>query len=162
MELFQTRRFNLHPVSQYPLQVSLSVFIRKHISIENASITRALSMDDLDGFNGICLDLSHLEDLRRSEPAEYEKMRALLSQVPVHANHLSAILHEQQVDSKGCLTYHSHVYSPAGDLSYIAAFPSSYFGNVCALELENSLSEQVALIPMIRNALAQVREPLAA
>jgi hypothetical protein len=155
MDRFGTELFNLHPLRQYPLQHTLSAEIRSRITIENAFIDQSLELMDLSGFHGICMDIAHAEDLRRKNPREFEKLERLTHRAPVLANHVSLSGGPALVDSHGELTYHSHALGEGGDLSYLDRYSSEFFGSIVAIELGDSLAEQVKLIPAIEETVAE-------
>jgi hypothetical protein len=150
MQRFGTRQFNLHPASEFPLQHPLRDSIRECIAIENNLVTRALTEADIEGFNGICLDLSHLEDLRLGDQAEFAKMQELLDAHPIRVNHASAVWEFSKIDLKGFEVFHRHVSRSPEDMSYLRAYPRSYFAPFCAIELENSLSDQMGIVRAVR------------
>lgn len=155
MDRFGAELFNLHPLRQYPLQHTLSAEIRRRITIENAFIDQSIELMDLSGFHGICMDIAHAEDLRRKNPREFEKLERLTHRAPVLANHLSLSGDAALVDSYGELTYHSHSLGESGGLSYLTRYSREFFGSIIAIELADSLAEQVRLIPVIEETLAE-------
>lgn len=150
MRTFETVQFNLHPVSEFPLEHPLTDTVRECIAIENNMITHSLEARDLEGFNGVCLDLSHLEDLRLRDVGEFAKMEELLATQSVRVNHLSAVWEVSKVDMKGISTFHRHVSRSPDDMNYLCRYPTSYFAPFCALELENSLAEQLEVARVVR------------
>lgn len=153
---FGTELFNLHPSRQFPLLFDLSQSTRDKITIENAFIDEAITLDDLRGFNGICLDVSHAEDLRRKNPAEFDKLVSMLSLAPIRANHISAVYPVAALDSNGHLAFHSHLWQ--GDdcaVGYLKSCPLEFFGELISIELANSLAEQQRFIPLIERLLEQ-------
>lgn len=155
MDRFGTELFNLHPLRQYPLQHTLSAEIRRRITIENAFIDQSIELIDLSGFHGICMDIAHAEDLRRKNPREFEKLERLTHRAPVLANHVSLSGDAALVDSYGELTYHSHSIGEGRDLSHLNRYSREFFGSIIAIELADSLAEQVRLIPVIEETLAE-------
>jgi hypothetical protein len=145
IENFETEAFNLHPISQYPLAHPLSVELRKMIYIENARAWVPLQLNDIDGFAGVCLDLSHLEEARLNDPLVYRMTLKVAAQVGVGANHLSAIGQGEQLADRPWIQYQDHTSRTNNDMDYIFRVPSPYFSRYCALELENPLSEQVQI-----------------
>lgn len=145
IENFDTEAFNLHPTSQYPLAHPLSVQLRKRIYIENARAWVPLQLSDIDGFAGVCLDLSHLEEARLNDPLVYRMTLKVAAQVGVGANHLSAIASGEQLPERPWIQYQDHTSRTCSDMDYIFRTPAPYFSRYCALELENSLSEQVQI-----------------
>jgi hypothetical protein len=158
MDRFGTELFNLHPIRQYPLQHKLSAEIRQKITIENAFIDQSIDLMDLSGFRGICMDIAHAEDLRRKNELEFAKLERLIQRVPVLVNHVSLSGDAALVESYGELTYHSHIGAEGGTLSYLNRYSPEFFGSIIAIELADSLSEQVKLIPVIEKTLAEKRQ----
>lgn len=152
IDRFGTETFNLHPIRQYPLAHKLSAEIRRRITIENAFIDQSIDLMDLSGFHGICMDIAHAEDLRRKNSAEFEKLERLTKRAPVMANHVSLSGEAPLIDSYGDITYHTHVIGEGGGLEYLDRYSADFFGPIVAIELANSLAEQVALFPKIEAA----------
>lgn len=143
---FGVEYFNLHPTWQFPLQHGLSPQIRKKILIENSTILESrLIPADMEGFGGICFDLSHLEDTKRASPSVYAELLQLTEQFPVLANHISAV---PAHPNTSC-----HVLASNDEMRYLADLDPSSFSDLCSIELENSLTEQCTLITIIEDAL---------
>ena len=153
MEQFDTQAFNLHPTKQYPLQFLLSSFIRKKIFIENAGAQGDLTTEDILGFGGVCFDLSHLEDTRRMLPELYHKHVDLMQAFTCGANHISAVRHEMMIDSKGQRHFSHHVANDASEFEYLASLDPRCISQLCAIELENPLVDQLNFIAGIKNAI---------
>jgi hypothetical protein len=143
---YGTKAFNLHPESEFPLHHPLSAEIRRIIFVENATQSRALEPQDLSGFAGICLDVSHLEDTRRNFPAVYDQMVQMLATFPIGANHISAVAKDPVAIWPDWLQFSHHVSTISGDMDYLREYPAHYFSPLCALELENSIAEQLLKI----------------
>lgn len=155
MGQFGTELFNLHPLRQYPLQHTLSAELRDKITIENAFIDQAIDLMDLSGFRGICMDVTHAEDLRRKNPLEFDKLAHLTKTAPVLVNHISLSGDVPLVDSYGDLTYHTHVLSEGRDLSYLERYSAEFFGSIVAIELADALAEQMRLVPAIEGMITR-------
>lgn len=144
MREFGTEKFNLHPLAEFPLEHELSAEVRHRIYIEN-TFPHSLTLKDIQGFGGICFDLSHLEQARRMSGQEYHRLLALTSRASSGANHISAI---DQANGLSC-----HRLSDATSLRYLCSLHPSAFAPLCAVELENPLEEQLCVIPMIQRAM---------
>ena len=140
---FGTEKFNLHTTSEYPLHHLLSNGLRQKIFIENV-LPHPLTLRDIQGFGGICFDLSHLEEARRTSGQEYHRLLALTGKAAVGANHISA------VSASGISR---HLADDQTTMKYICNIHPSAFARLSAIELENSLSEQLCLIPVIQRAM---------
>jgi hypothetical protein len=150
---FRTEWFNLHPMWDFPLLHELSEEVRSWILIENSSIVRPLQRDDMDGFAGICFDLSHLEDSRRGLPQSYPELVTLAHHLPVHANHISAVPTHADRYIDGVPHYSRHHVAGLHEMEYLAGLPASTIAPLCALELEDPLAVQLDIIPLIRRFL---------
>lgn len=155
MHAFGVEYFNLHPVREYRLEHPLSADLREKILIENTKYETPLSEGDLEGFAGICFDVSHLEDARRIRPRTYDQLISLAEKIPVFANHISAVNSNLSTMPNGVQLFSNHVSAGKEDFNYLFSTPSRCFSKLCAIELENSLTEQVALIPIIQAAIAE-------
>jgi hypothetical protein len=155
MDRFGTELFNLHPVRQYPLQHTLSAEVRRKITIENAYIDRSIDVMDLSGFHGICMDVAHAEDLRRKNAQEFEKLERLVRKAPVLVNHVSLSGEAALIDSHGEITYHSHTRAEGGCLSYLKRYSGEFFGSIIAIELADSLADQVEFIPTVEEIVTE-------
>ena len=158
IDTFGVQYFNLHPVWQFPLEHSLSKKIREKILIENSFSEMPLSKKDIEGFRGICFDISHVEDLRKNNLDHYHQLMNLPEAIPVFANHISGAK-EHAVRSNGSHDFFSvHVADSKEDFHYIRNLDPVCFATLCAIELENSLSEQVTFIPYIESLMNLVEE----
>jgi hypothetical protein len=154
MEEMGTQVFNLHtPSFLYPHPL-LPAELKQRICLENSCLTpdRSLTRSSFDGFAGICLDLSHLEDARRRHPQEYLGLIDLLTEIPVCANHISAIPNQPRSrDLSGKPAFDDHRLLAECEIDYAATYPPNYFGQYVALELINPIREQLFLAKRLRD-----------
>ena len=141
---FGTQAFNLHPTKEYPLEHDYSNYLDK-IWIENGgpTIHDGLEVSDIDGFAGICLDLSHLEGGRLQNFPGYGITTDTLKRFKIGANHISAISTEPVVYGGKPHRFDIHQFSDLSQFDYLKNFPAEYFGQFIALELINPVSEQL-------------------
>ena len=143
MAEYGTQAFNLHRARQFPHSSDLDDELRRRIFIENAG---PLDSSDLQGFAGICLDLSHLEDCRLTNNVQYAQMVKLLESFPIGANHISAIRRKPRLDpEEKVLSYADHRLSRAAGIDYLLSCPARYFAPLIAIELSNPIAQQLAL-----------------
>lgn len=140
---FGTERFNIHPVRCFPLGENLKPGIRSSIYVEN---TKALEPGDVDGFAGTCLDVAHLEDLKRYRPDDYARTCKIMHHHPTGVSHLSA--HAQR-DDGGPSPRSSHIMRDVHDMHYLAHYPPLMLGRFAAIELANPLDEQLDIMSTI-------------
>ena len=154
---FGAEVFNLHPLSEFPLEHALSDELRSKIYIENSHSDHALTQADIDGFAGICLDVSHLEETRLNDIKAYREMELMLATNKIGANHISAVWYKTTMIGAGKRRYSQHIVRTSRDLTYLKGYSENFFAKFCALELENSLAEQVKLIPVVEQLLNDTR-----
>lgn len=142
---FKVERFNLHPLWNYPLEHALSDEIRKRIYIENLPGQTPVTMNDLTGFAGFCCDLSHLYENCAANELHYRRMQKLVAAKSVGANHISA------VPRTGNKKESIHLAKHVTDFDYLREVDPAFFSDICAIELANSLTEQINLIDYIEN-----------
>lgn len=147
MHEFGTELFNLHVARRAPQPVcQLPADLRERIYIENLD---TLLTSDLEGFAGICLDLSHLEMLRVDLPDRFPAMCELLAKYPIGCNHVSA--YQSEPNSAG--RKDKHRYSSLDEFSYLNRYPASYYGKFMAIELTNDLPEQLPVKHLLEKML---------
>ena len=149
MSRFGTKKFNLHLKREFPPLFELGD-MKQNILIEN---TKSLYEDDLEGFVGICLDISHLENDRLLECSSYQQINSLLDKFTIGANHLSAITTTLRQYKDKSWGYESHHMSSLNNFDYLKRYPSKLFSEYAAIELNNPISEQIELISYLKRIL---------
>lgn len=139
---FAVEAFNCHSSKEFPLKNDISSYKQK-VYIEN---TVPLQEDEIKGYAGICVDFSHLEDnyfLRRDI---YKHNLEILEHYPIGCAHLSTFrrisLIEKIVSHR---LFRTHRLRKFSDMDYLEKY-QKYFPPIMALELENSLEEQLKII----------------
>lgn len=128
---WQTRFFNIHSKKQYPLENDLSS--RKDaVLMENSSVHH----DNEPGeWGGLCLDFSHLEIARHYHPNLFSQTQISINKYPIKAAHLGAFHCDPRKTE--------HLYTELSQFDYLKQY-KHYFPELCALELENSIPQQLA------------------
>jgi len=141
---FGAELFNIHTTREFPLVYDYAKF-RDRILIENSgpAIKDGFKQSDIEGFAGICLDLSHLEKSRLAKDPGYEITRQTLEKFPVLANHISAISHKPVTYGGHTFHWAIHKFSALSQFDYLKNYPENYFGKFIAIELINSVEEQL-------------------
>lgn len=142
---FGLEKMNIHPTREYPLVHDYAKYM-KMVYIENAgpAIKDGLKESDLAGFAGVCLDISHLENAKRMGYPGYKITLELLKRNTIGANHISGILEKPfHGPISGTFSYDSHKYTKLSDFDYLKNYGSEFFGQYIALELYNSIEEQL-------------------
>ncbi|MDD5098106.1 MAG: hypothetical protein PHD31_00045 [Candidatus Pacebacteria bacterium] len=152
---YDTAVFNVHSEKEYPIPKEWLVRFKELICIENTHTP--LDEKELKEFGGICLDFAHMENLRILEPVKYAKEMEILNKFPIRCNHISVIKKDfSSVDEKQRkLAYDSHFMDNVFELDYLKNYPVKYFSDYCAIELENSIPEQIEAIEYIKKIVGE-------
>jgi len=148
---YGTEVFNTHSLTTHPFLFDLSAYYGK-IYLEN--VRHIFERSELDQFAGICIDFSHLENDRLMQPERFENFKRLISSSAIGCNHINAIqkeVHfneEVEEDRRDC-----HFLRDFSELDYLKNYPSGYFSDFIALEMENDLSVQLEAKRYIINLL---------
>ncbi|MDO9509761.1 MAG: hypothetical protein Q7J14_00565 [Candidatus Magasanikbacteria bacterium] len=151
-EKYQTKVFNTHseklyPLSEklYPLFNSWDKFKKDFIYLENTHL--GFPEDELRDYAGVCVDFSHLENDRLIYPERYEQSVRMMREHKIGCAHLSSIRDEQHLDPEKSeeLRYDFHELKNLSEMDYLKKYPQEYFPEFMAIELENSLEEQLRI-----------------
>ncbi len=147
IEWFGTEVFNLHTGREYPLLQDYSKY-EKIIFIEN--IYYPLNEAEIEKFGGVCIDFSHLENDRILYADKFRHNTRLIEKFKVGCNHISVIKKEARIDpgskyDKYSKRFDSHEFSDLSEFDYLKNYPSDYFSNYIAIEIENSIEEQLSI-----------------
>lgn len=147
---FKTCVFNIHMDVERPLKYDLSRF-KEIIFVEN--VYNAFKKDELEKWGGICLDLSHLENSKKRNPEMYEHNLKMCSKYKVGCNHISGVQDFYHIDETGEKRFDNHFLKDFCELDYLKSYPLNLFSDFCAIELENSIKEQMECIKYIEKLL---------
>lgn len=152
-EKYQTQVFNTHSERLYPLKNSWDKYKKECIYLENTH--SGFLEDELEKYAGICIDFSHLENDRLFYPKRYEQSVQMIKKYKIGCAHLSAIKKENHPDSERPqeLRYDWHQLEKFSEMDYLRNYPQEYFPKFIAIELENSLAEQLKIKDYIENSL---------
>jgi len=150
VENYQTKAFNLHTEKQYPFIYDYGKY-KNIIYIEN-TVAFPLDEEEIKDFAGICLDLSHLENVRLLDIKSYKHNIKILNKYPIGCNHISAV-RKQSFFEKNKIKYNCHYLQDLSELDYLKKYPANYFSDFMAIELENSIEEQLKVKDYIINLL---------
>ncbi len=140
---YKTQAFNLHAQSEYPLIYDYSKY-RKMIYIENAY--HNFNKKELNYFGGVCIDFSHLENDRIIHKEKFKKIIKIIKRYKIGCNHISTIKKTSHWDKgEGAFRYDAHRLIKASELDYLKNYPKNYFSDIIAIELENSIKEQLSV-----------------
>jgi len=145
---FHTWVFNTHTHSEFPHLYNYSKH-KKMIFIEN--VYGPIDEKEIKKFGGICLDLAHLENDRLREPEKFWHNIELIEKYPIGCNHISAFQKILRRDPAGYWRYDCHFLRKLSQLDYLKKYPKKYFSSIIALELENSIEEQLKAKDYITN-----------
>lgn len=140
MEKFHTKVFNIHTQNEYPFSKKLLKF-KKQIFLET-TITK-FAEGEAKEWGGMCLDSAHMENLRKTKSPLYKIYIKLLQAHKIGCAHISAIAKNPVYDPgrKG-EGYDVHTYTNLKEFDYLKRY-KEFFPSIMALELENTLAEQI-------------------
>lgn len=136
---YATKVFNIHTRTEYPLVYDYSKY-KDIIYIENTHYI--FETKELEDYGGICLDFSHMENDRLLNKERFERNIEIMEKYPIGCNHISSIQKQTHIDN-GENRYDSHYLNKLSDLDYLKNYPLRYFSRFIAIELENSIEEQL-------------------
>jgi hypothetical protein len=143
---FKTKALNIHPTREYPLIHDYSKFYSM-IYIENAgpAIRDGLKTSDVEGFAGVCIDVSHMENALRQNFSGHEITLETVRKFPVGANHVSAIYDKMDIGPvvKGPAGFDFHKFEKLENFDYLKNYGPEFFGPYIALEVYNTIEEQL-------------------
>ncbi len=153
---YQTKVFNTHPAREYPIPADWGKY-KNLIYIENTY--EPFDEEEIGEFGGICLDFSHLENNRLFRKETYEHNIKIIEKYPCGCNHVSpakdsAFLNKEARNREN---QHPHFLKNLSGLDYLKQYPLSYFSSWVALELENTIGEQLKAKEYIINLVKHVK-----
>jgi len=142
---YGTEVFNMHSEKEYPYIEDYLKFKEK-ICIEN--VYYPLDEKEIKIFFGICVDFSHLENDRLLYKKKFKHNMQIMKKFPIKCGHISAIKKEIHVDFKSKydsfnIRHDFHCLEELSELDYLKNYPLKYFSGYIAIELENSIKEQL-------------------
>lgn len=137
IDQFKTEAGNIHTSNSHQMENDLSSF-KNMIFVENA--VHKFADNELDNWAGLCIDFSHLENNRLKKMDLYGYFMDLIGNYPCGCCHVNAIRIEP--NNLEVSNYDYHYYITLSDFDYLANY-KEFIPNIVALELENSISEQL-------------------
>jgi hypothetical protein len=150
---FKTEMFNTHTQREYPLSFNLDKY-KNIIYIENTE--EPLDEKEINQFAGICLDFSHLDYDRRFKEDTYKHNVKMIEKYGCGCNHISPQISFFS-PNKEKATEHHHFLKSLTQLDYLKNYPKRYFSPYLAVEIENSLKEQLGAIEYIKKILPFIK-----
>ena len=152
-ENFGTKVFNTHCRAEYPRVSDWSKYADR-IYIEN--VYHAFDPEEMKDWAGICFDVSHLENDRRQNPERFAKIVKALNQYPIGCNHISAVVDKIRINSEGEQRFDTHRFDNLSNFDYVKKFSKKHFSEFCAIEVVNTLEEQLKAKKYIETLLAGI------
>jgi hypothetical protein len=148
---YHTKAFNCHSQKEFPLTHDLSKY-KERIFIEN---TPEFPYDpaDIEGFGGICIDFSHLELIRVYRRNDFSQNLKIISQTRAGCAHISAIGKFLPYFPIWAYFFSDHYLRNLSEVDYLLKY-REFFPEIMALELENSLEEQLKIIDYLSSKIS--------
>lgn len=156
---FNTRVFCIHTAREFPLVYDYHEY-KKMIYIEN--VYYPLSEKEVSNFGGVCVDFSHLENDRLFCKEKFKRNKKIIENFTVGCNHISAVKNKDYIDTENRFEKTKrrrdyHQLEKLSELDYLKKYPLKYFSSHIAIELENSLEEQLKAGKYIRKIIGELR-----
>ena len=132
---FKTRWFNFHEHSFDDLLRGEWRGFHKHLLLEFNYNNRISKLVDLKKIGGLCIDLSHLWSAKNRNVTEFDRCNEAAKNHKVKCNHLNGY------DAKDM--HDLHYVSNNSELDYLKEIPKKFFGKIIALEMYNTIEEQL-------------------
>lgn len=146
-EKYGSKLFNIHAVPQALKLLEIGKH-RKNIFLENQEEINDLYINNLEKSGGICLDVSHWEDMGiMMKRKGYDNFLDLMGRYKIGCSHASIVndAAEEYVDyltgEKG-IQYSHHWLNDLSELDYVKKY-IKYLPEYVSIELENPFSEQL-------------------
>ncbi|MDA3840637.1 MAG: hypothetical protein PF572_06160 [Patescibacteria group bacterium] len=147
---FKTKIFNFHSVNQNPILIDFKE-LKKEIYIENTMTE--FTEDEINNYAGICIDISHLENDCLINSPRHIYFKKLITQMNCGCGHASAIKNTKEYCPVAENERHDkHIFSDLKDFDYLVKY-KKILPPIIALEVENSLEEQLVAIEYINKLL---------
>ncbi len=133
IDKYQTQYFNIHEEHFEILDQWKDYWDKLYLEMDyDSKVAKDVKVRRIAGF---CVDLSHLKTAiaRGSEEAYYIFLRR--NKIEFSCNHLSGYNPEKMQDK--------HIITDLKDFDYLTTLPKYAFGEIIALEVENSIKEQI-------------------
>lgn len=142
VRVYKTEAFNIHTKREYPPVKNCGPY-QKIIYIENCY--KPFDEKEIKEFGGICLDFAHLENDRLFRQEIYRHNIKVAEKYPCGCNHIAAAKEYPFIDKKASDydSKHPHFLKNLSELDYLQRYPLNYFSELVALELENTIEEQL-------------------
>lgn len=137
---YRTRIFNIHTQREFAWLNDYGPY-KKSICIENTY--KPFDEKEVRESGGICLDISHLENDRILRPEIYRANVKMLEKYPPKCSHISVVKKTTVIDEQSQVRITTHHLEDLSEFDYLKRYPLEYFGSVSALELENTIEEQL-------------------
>lgn len=147
---YDTQVFNTHSQFEFPIIYNYLKY-KKNIFIEN--VYHPLDEKEIKNFGGICLDFSHLENDRILNKKKFEHDLKIIEKFPIGANHISVMKKFTHIDEADEVRYDDHYLEDYSELDYLKKYPAKYFSPFIAIELRDSIKEQLLAKDYIINLL---------
>ena len=154
IENYGTKVFNIHMQIEHPLIYDYSKY-KNSIYIEN--IYYPFNEEELKKFGGICCDFAHLENDRLLDKKKFQHDIKIIEKYPIGSNHISAVKKFTHIDEIGKIRYDDHHLEDLSELDYLKRYSLKYFSPFIAIELANSIKDQLKtrdyIIELLNNLL---------
>ena len=147
---YNTKKFNLHTQREYPITHNLSLY-KDSLFLENTYY--AYDEEELRNYSGLCLDFAHLEGQKKIKDNNYKFNMDIVARYPCGCAHVNGIAEKpfwNEIEKR--FQHDTHFIHDKHELNYLSDY-QQYIPAVSAMEVENTLSEQLEMIKYLQNFL---------
>lgn len=157
IERYGTEVFNIHSEPKTREFLKANSDIKDVIYIENCFEMSGYE-ESLALSAGICFDISHYEDFAiKQKMASQERFKNLLEIYSIGCTHISAVKeqkYEAKIHNGKTMIFESHTLNSFSEVNYLQRY-KKYLSKHNAIELNNSLAEQLKVKEYLEKKLAQ-------
>lgn len=141
---YKTGVFNIHSSLESKFAGNIQKYhkYKKILYIENTS--KPLDKEELKKVAGICLDSTHLENDRIFRKEIYRHNIKIIKKLGCGCNHIGPVKKFPSFEKEEIVSMDNHhFFKKLSEFNYLKKYPANFFGEYAALELENSIREQL-------------------
>ncbi len=139
---YGTKFFNTHSSKKNLADDYVLKDFRGDIFVENIDELGSDFKENVDKFAGVCLDIAHWEDFgKRQGRSGYKDFESIVNSYKIGLCHISGVMKEKELAFDDW-HYSTHKFKSLDDFDYVRNY-TEYLPEICALEVENTLLEQL-------------------
>ncbi|MFA5051920.1 MAG: hypothetical protein WC544_02550 [Patescibacteria group bacterium] len=144
---FKTKFFTIHESHFSKKILSRWRGFHKYLCLEMNADNSVASSVHVDAIGGFCIDCAHFKIEVSKQDDEYRYIIEHLKKSPAICNHISGYSYARNKDV--------HTPHQIRNFNYLTTLPKSLFGRILAIEIYNSITDQLTYAQYIKKNLGQ-------